>query len=80
MDNVRIQNKDIYIQGGTKGTNKDARGSADDVLSKERAPNVELYAERWEQGLNIWTGEPMTDIALTDWKNQQKRQRRKRLS
>jgi len=80
MDNVRIQNKAIYIQGGTKGTNKDARGSADDVLSKERAPNVELYAERWEKGLNIWTGEPMTDMALIDWKSQKKRQRRKRLS
>ena len=74
---VGTQSKSVYIQGGaSKGIRRGAKGSPHDALTEERAPNVELYAERWEQGLDIWTGEPLEGGALTDWENQRKRRNR----
>ena len=73
---VGTQPKSVYVQGGTKGIRKGAKGSPHDALTEERAPNVELYTERWEQGLDIWTGEPLEGGALTDWENQRKRRNR----
>lgn len=68
------RSKDEYVQGGRmKGINKNASGSPSDSLTEERKPNVELYAERWEQGLDIWTGEPLEGPGFTDWKNQRNR-------
>ena len=71
---VGVQQKSTYVVGGNlKGINRDAKGSPLDQLAKEKAPNVELYGERWEQGLDIWTGEPLEGVGLQDWKNQRKK-------
>ena len=71
---VGVQQKSTYVVGGNlKGINRDAKGSPLDQLAKEKAPNVKLYAERWEQGLDIWTGEPLEGAELSDWKNQRKK-------
>jgi hypothetical protein len=64
--NVRVQTKSVYVSRSAKGAVK-GYGSPEEVLTEERAPNVELYAERWENGLDIWTGEPLTDEGLADW-------------
>ena len=78
MDNsfhsVGVRPKSSYVQsGGIRGIG--AKTSIDPkkeyVTSKN--PNVELYAERWEQGLDIWTGEPLEGADLADWKNQRKK-------
>ena len=74
---VGTQSKSVYVHGGaTKGIRRGTKGSPHDALTEERAPNVELYTERWEQGLDLWTGEPLEGAALTDWENQQKRRNR----
>tara|TARA_R100001244_G_scaffold95444_1_gene71576 strand:- start:45 stop:296 length:252 start_codon:yes stop_codon:yes gene_type:complete len=71
---VGVQSKSVYVQGGNlKGINRDVKGSPLDQLAKDKAPNVELYSERWEQGLDIWTGEPLEGSGLEDWKNQRKK-------
>jgi len=71
---VGTQSKSVYIQGGaTKGINRDAKGSPQDSLTEEKRPNVELYGERWEQGLDLWTGEPLEGEGLRDWKNQRRK-------
>ena len=70
---VGTQEKYSYVQGPVKGLPRVNSGSAADTLTGERAPNVELYAERWEQGLDIWTGKPLEGIGLSDWENQRKR-------
>jgi len=76
---VRTQSKAVYIQGGaSKGINRSVKGSPQDALAEEKRPNVELYGERWEQGLDIWTGEPLEGGGLRDWKNQNKRMLRKK--
>ena len=68
---IGVQQKSTYVVGGNlKGINRDAKGSPHDHLAKEKAPNVELYSERWEQGLDLWTGEPLEGAGLKDWKNQ----------
>ena len=72
--NIGVQDKSVYVQGGNmKGINRDAKGSPLDQLAKEKAPSVKLYGERWEQGLDIWTGEPLEGADLRDWKNQRSR-------
>jgi len=71
---VRVQPKSSYVQGvGIRGIgpNTDIRPKKEYHKSKE--PLVELYAERWEQGLDIWTGEPLEGAGLADWKNQRKK-------
>ena len=76
---VGTQSKAVYIQGGaSKGINRSVKGSPQDALAEEKRPNVELYGERWEQGLDIWTGEPLEGGGLRDWKNQNKRMIRKK--
>ena len=71
---VGTQSKSEYVQGGaTKGINRDAKGSPADHLTEEKRPNVELYGERWEQGLDLWTGEPLEGDGLRDWKNQRRK-------
>ena len=64
----------VYIQGGaSKGINRSTKGSPQDALAEEKRPNVELYGERWEQGLDLWTGEPLEGDGLRDWKNQRRK-------
>ena len=76
---VGTQSKAVYIQGGaSKGINRSVKGSPQDALAEEKRPNVELYGERWEQGLDLWTGEPLEGAGLRDWKNQNKRMLRKK--
>ena len=76
---VGTQSKAVYIQGGaSKGINRSTKGSPQDALAEEKRPNVELYGERWEQGLDLWTGEPLEGAGLRDWKNQNKRMLRKK--
>ena len=76
---VGTQSKAVYIQGGaSKGINRSVKGSPQEALAEEKRPNVELYGERWEQGLDIWTGEPLEDGGLRDWKNQNKRKLRRK--
>ena len=68
------RSKAEYVQGGaSRGINRDAKGSPHDDLTKERAPRVDMYQERWEQGLDLWTGEPLEGAGLSDWKNQRKK-------
>ena len=69
-----VRSKVEYVQGGaSRGINRDAKGSPADDLTKERAPRVDMYQERWEQGLDLWTGEPLEGAGLSDWKNQRKK-------
>ena len=76
---IGTQSKAVYIQGGaSKGINRSVKGSPQDALAEEKRPNVELYGERWEQGLDIWTGEPLEGGGLRDWKNQNKRKLRRK--
>jgi len=70
---VGVQSKSVYVQGGaTKGIRRGAKGSPHDALTEERAPNVELYAKRWEKGEDIWSGEKLNGAGLKDWKGQRK--------
>ena len=76
---VGTQSKAVYIQGGaSKGINRSVKGSPQEALAEEKRPNVELYGERWEQGLDIWTGERLEGGGLRDWKNQNKRKLRRK--
>ena len=71
---VGTQSKAVYIQGGaSKGINRSTKGSPQDALAEEKRPNVELYGERWEQGLDLGTGEPLEGDGLRDWKNQRRK-------
>ena len=78
MDNsfhsVGVQHKSTYVQrGGIRGIPAGDKKDPNKEYVKSKSPNVELYAERWEQCLDIWTGEPLEGDALADWKNQRKR-------
>ena len=68
---VGVQDKSTYVHGSAKGLDKGA-GSSHDALAEERAPNVELYAKRWEKGEDIWSGEKLNGAGLKDWKGQRK--------
>jgi hypothetical protein len=69
-----VRSKGEYVQGGNlKGINRNAKGSPADSLAEEKRPLVKLYGERWEQGLDLWTGEPLEGAGLADWKNQRKK-------
>ena len=75
---VGTQSKSVYVQGlGIRGIPASKGGTPGQGYSKYKNPSVEVYAERWEQGLDIWTGEPLEGSGLTDWKNQRKDKRRK---
>ncbi len=79
MDNsfhsIGVRPKSSYVQaGGIRGLGpKTAAADPKKEYVKSKSPNVELYAERWEQGLDIWTGEPLEGGALAEWKNQRKK-------
>ena len=78
MDNsfhsIGVQPKSTYVQaGGIRGIGPNTATDPKKEYVKSKSPNVELYAERWEQCLDIWTGEPLEGDALADWKNQRKR-------
>ena len=78
MDSIGVRPKSTYVEhGGIRGIPAGKGGNPNEGYSKYKNPNVELYAERWEQGLDIWTGEPLEGSGLTDWKNQRKDKRRK---
>ena len=73
---VGTQSKSVYIQGlGIRGLPK-SESTPHLEYTEEKTPMIELYAERWEQGLDIWTGEPLQGAGLTDWENQRKRGKR----
>ena len=83
MDNsfhsIGVQPKSSYVQrGGIRGIGKNTAVDPKKEYVKSKNPNVELYAERWEQGLDIWTGEPLEGGALKDWQSQRKNKRRGR--
>ena len=74
---VGVQSKSVYVSKGTPRGVASGRGEdPQKTFIETKRPNVELYAERWEQGLDIWTGEPLEGGALADWKQQQKRKLR----
>jgi len=71
---IGVRPKSSYVQnGGIRGIPASEGGTSNEGYSKHKNPNVKLYAKRWEQGLDIWTGEPLTGSGLTDWQNQMKR-------
>ena len=73
---VGVQPKSSYVQhGGVRGIGKNTGTDPKKAYTKDKIPTVELYAERWEQGLDIWTGEPLTGAGLRDWKAQRKKKR-----
>jgi len=72
---VGVQDKSTYVGSGVRGIEK-GKGTSSDALAEERAPNVELYAKRWDKGQDIWTGDKLKDTGLTDWKSQQKSHKR----
>ena len=83
MDNsfhsVGVQPKSTYISKGTpRGVGAGEKKDPNKEYVKAKNPTVELYAERWEQGLDIWTGEPLEGGALKDWERQRDDKRRKR--
>ena len=47
--------------------NKSAGADPKENYDKEKAPLIELYAERYEKGLDIWTGEPLNNSELAQW-------------
>ena len=69
--NVVAQSKSVYVEHSNKGV---VKGSVDPNAAyvKNKNPNVELYAERWEKGLDIWTGKALTGAGLADWKGQKR--------
>ncbi len=79
MDNsfhsIGVQPKSSYVQrGGIRGIGgKNAAVDPKKEYHKSKDPLVALYAERWENGLDIWTGEPLEGAGLQDWKNQRKK-------
>ena len=76
---VGVQSKSVYVErGGIRGIPANKGGTPGQGYNKYKNPTVDLYAERWEQGLDIWTGEPLEGAALKDWEAQQKRRKRLR--
>ena len=74
MDSIGVRPKSTYVEhGGIRGIPANKGGTPNQGYSKYKNPSVEVYAERWEQGLDIWTGEPLEGDGLEDWKNQRKR-------
>ena len=78
MDNsfhsIGVRPKSSYVQsGGIRGIGPMTSIDPKKEYVKTKNPNVELYAERWEQGLDIWTGEPLEGADLADWNNQRSR-------
>ena len=44
-------------------------GGVTNVPVEGHLERIELYRERWEQGLDIWTGEPIDGIDLLQRKD-----------
>ena len=73
---IGVQPKSTYIGKGTpRGVGGGKGADPQKAFIESKRPNVELYAERWEQGLDIWTGEPLEGGALKDWQRQRKDKR-----
>ena len=71
---IGVQPKSSYVQhGGIRGIGKNTAVDPKKEYHKSKDPLVALYAERWENGLDIWTGEPLEGAGLQDWKNQRKK-------
>ena len=72
---IGVRPKSSYVQaGGIRGLGpKTAAADPKKEYHKSKAPLVERDAERWENGLDIWTGEPLEGAGLQDWKNQRKK-------
>ena len=71
--NVGVRPKSSYVQGVVRGIGARTNVQANKEYTKSKNPTVELYAERWEQGLDIWTGKPLEGEDLKDWNNQRSR-------
>jgi|TARA_R110002051_G_scaffold103779_1_gene176234 hypothetical protein len=71
--NVGVRPKSAYVQGVVRGIGPLTKTQANKEYIKSKNPAVELYAERWEQGLDIWTGKPLEGSDLRDWDNQRSR-------
>ena len=71
--NVGVRPKSAYVQGVVRGIGPLTKIQANKEYTKSKNPNVELYSERWEQGLDIWTGKPLEGSDLRDWDNQRSR-------
>tara|TARA_R110002051_G_scaffold90021_2_gene158613 strand:+ start:256 stop:501 length:246 start_codon:yes stop_codon:yes gene_type:complete len=71
--NVGVRPKYSYIQGVVRGIGARTNLQVNKEYIKSKNPAVELYAERWEKGLDIWTGKPLEGEDLKDWNNQRSR-------
>jgi hypothetical protein len=71
--NLGVRPKSAYVQGPVRGIGARTNIQANKEYMKSKNPAVELYAERWEQGLDIWTGKPLEGEDLKDWNNQRSR-------
>jgi len=73
---IGVQPKSTYVsKGSPRGIGSGKGADPQKAFIESKRPNVELYAERWEQGLDIWTGEPLTGVGLMDWEKQRKKRR-----
>ena len=71
---IGVRPKSTYIQGvGIRGIGPKTDVQPEQEYRDAKNPSVDLYAERWEQGLDIWTGEPLEGAGLQDWKSQRKK-------
>jgi hypothetical protein len=74
MNSIGVRPKSTYVErGGIRGIPTNKGGTPGQGYSKYKNPNVDIYAERWEQGLDIWTGEPLEGDGLADWEKQRRR-------
>ena len=48
----------------------DSQGEKRPEYSKTKEKLIDLYEQRWEEGLDIWTGKPLDGAGLQDWENQ----------
>ena len=69
---IGVQSKYTYIQGPVKKKNKDEQEDSSVNTLSPMEINLEIYVDRWKNGLDLWTGKPLTGDGLRDWKNQKK--------
>ena len=48
----------------------DSQGEKRPEYSKAKEKLINLYEQRWEEGLDIWPGKPLDGAGLQDWENQ----------
>ena len=60
-----------YIQGPVKKNKDEQEDSSINTLPPMEI-NLEIYIDRWKNGLDLWTGNPLTGDGLRDWRSQKK--------